>query len=97
MEKFIGTKIIKADPSPVTWGGHYKNMGWEWPENKEGKDRIGYKVGYSDANGDFNGDKEGGCEYISWSPKDVFDAAYQKISPETFETAIEVVKSAYSK
>lgn len=52
MEKYIGTKIIEAEPC-LAWkdaGGH-----------KIGD--PGYRVRYSDG-------------YESWSPKDVFEAAY---------------------
>ena len=45
MKKYIGTKIVSAEPREGTDG------------------RDGYKVVYADG-------------YASWSPKDVFDAAY---------------------
>lgn len=48
MIKYIGTKIVSAEPREGTDG------------------RAGYKVVYADG-------------YASWSPKDVFDAAYVAI------------------
>ncbi len=92
MEKFIGTKIIKAFPEKLTWKEHYDKRGWDWPDDKEGAERIGYTVGYADAAGNFNGKLEGGCEYITWSPADVFEAAYKKISGMTFGLAVEAMK-----
>lgn len=56
MEKYIGTKLIEAEPCKA-WkdaGGH-----------KAGED--GYKVRYADG-------------YESWSPKDVFERAYLKMT-----------------
>lgn len=49
MDKFIGCKIILAEPA----------------ENEKGEQ--GYAVNYPDG-------------YISWSPKDVFEGAYRKIT-----------------
>jgi len=95
MEKFIGVKIIKAKSKPITWGDHYKKQGWEWPKDKKGADRIGYTVGYSDAKGDFAGDLAGGCDYISWSPEDVFSASYRPCDAMTFGLAIEAMKMGH--
>jgi hypothetical protein len=92
MQKFIGTKIIKAIPEQITWKDFYVIRGWEWPEDKEGADRIGYMVGYSDAKGNFDGELTGGCHYITWSPADVFEAAYTPISGMSFGQALEALK-----
>lgn len=73
MKLYTGTKTIKA--IPMTLGAYNKFRGWELPEDeKPGK--KGYLVGYSDAKGNFDGKLKDGCHHISWSPKDVFDAAY---------------------
>ncbi|MCR3759159.1 hypothetical protein KYB31_09170 [Clostridium felsineum] len=50
MDKYIGTKLIEAEPQP-----DYNGM-------------PGYKVKYSD-------------DYVSWSPKEVFEKAYMKVEP----------------
>ena len=51
MEKYIGCKILLAEPA----------------ENQEGKQ--GYRVVSPDG-------------YMSWSPKDVFEKAYRKITED---------------
>jgi hypothetical protein len=43
-----------------------------WPETKEGKD--GYAVKYEDG-------------YVSWSPKDVFERCYRRITSQEKELA----------
>ena len=48
-----------------------------WSQEKDGKQ--GYAVKYSDG-------------YISWSPKDVFEAAYQPITAMSFGHAVEALK-----
>lgn len=50
MTKYVGTKLIEAEP-----------------RQKDGKD--GYKVVYDDG-------------YVSWSPKDVFEKAYNPVKKE---------------
>jgi hypothetical protein len=45
--------------------------------------REGYEVIYAD-------------DYISWSPKDVFEAAYRRIDALTFGLAIEAMKTGHS-
>ena len=95
MEKFIGTTVIKADTKPKTWAEHYAEQGWKWPEKKDGADRIGYTVGDPDVNGDFNGDKKDGCDYIYWSPVDVFEASYRPVTDMTFGLAIEAMRAGY--
>jgi hypothetical protein len=92
VQKFIGTKIIKAFEKKVTWKEHYENQKWNWPEDKKGEDRIGYTVGYSDADGNFNGEFEGGCEYITWSPADVFESSYKKCTGMSLCMAVEAAK-----
>lgn len=71
MERYIGTKLIEAEPCPA-WkdaGGH-----------KTGD--PGYRVRYSDG-------------YESWSPKDVFEAAYRRTDNMSFGLAIEAAKAGH--
>jgi len=49
-----------------------------WPENVEGKE--GYAVKYEDG-------------YQSWSPKNVFEKAYQPLTAMSFGHAIEALKT----
>lgn len=63
MNKYIGTKLIEA--KPMNLGDYNKFKGWTIPEDEDPK-REGYLVKYSD-------------DYISWSPKEVFEKAYLEV------------------
>jgi len=61
MKKFLGVKLITAEPQV--------------------KDNVdGYKVVYED-------------NYVSWSPKDVFEKAYRQIENLNFGLAVEAAKT----
>lgn len=60
MKKYIGTKLIEAEP--MTRGEYNEYRGWTIPADENPADE-GYLVRYSDS-------------YVSWSPKEVFDKAY---------------------
>jgi|TARA_R110000782_G_C14519370_1_gene380909 hypothetical protein len=60
MKNYIGTKKLKA--IPMSLGDYNKKRGWTIPE-KEDPNTEGYFVQYSD-------------EYVSWSPKEVFEESY---------------------
>lgn len=84
MQKFIGVKIILA--MAMTVGQAMRDHGVKLSPDPSGKDRQddeqGYLVEYD------NG-------YKSWSPKDVFDAAYRLINGMTFGLAIEALKRGH--
>lgn len=63
MNHYIGAKLIEA--KPMNLGDYNKFKGWTIPEDEDPK-REGYLVKYSD-------------DYISWSPKEVFEKAYLKV------------------
>lgn len=67
MKTYIGTKIIQAEPMDRRTFHDTIRPFHGWPEDAENE--AGYKVMYSDS-------------YVSWSPKDVFEAAYREITPE---------------
>ena len=77
MKQYIGTKIIQAEPA-------YRVDGKVWVKSQPvpcgHKVEDGYKVVYS---------PDG---YESWSPKDVFEAAYRETSGMNFGLAIEAAK-----
>lgn len=78
MQKFVGTKIVNA--APLSRGEYNDLRGWELPEDENGADE-GYLVEYPDSDpnhADFDG-------YISWSPKEQFDAAYLILNTELEE------------
>lgn len=78
MEKYLGVKIIKAEPCSQDQYAGAKNKG-DLSKQSGGVDKDGYKVVYEDG-------------YISWSPKEVFDKAYRRLDNLTFGLAIEALK-----
>ena len=87
MKKYIGTKIINAQP--MTRASYNAMRGWTLPSDENGAD-DGYLVEYTDG-GKANHPDFGG--YVSWSPVDVFDRAYRPTSGLTFGAAIEALKA----
>ena len=89
MQKYIGTKIIEAEPAnryELHSGGHLtKKCSEEWTKDeaeilKQPFDvKAGYAVRYADG-------------YESWSPKDVFNEAYRPTDCMNFGLAIEAAK-----
>jgi hypothetical protein len=76
MKQYIGTKQLKA--TPMTLGAYNNHRGWTIPAN-ENPERDGYLVEYED-------------EYQSWSPKEVFEAAYRQTNGLNFGLALEALK-----
>lgn len=68
MPKFKCHKEVHA--IPMTRGVYSKVRGWPVPDN-ENHNNDGYLVVYNRGNDD---------EYVSWSPKHVFDDGYSKVS-----------------
>ena len=72
MDRYIGTKIILAEPMEAHEFALKKNRGPNAPElspeiDSLGHSQPGYIVQYED-------------NYVSWSPKEVFERAYRRIS-----------------
>ena len=73
MQSYVGTKIINA--KPMTRLEYNSLRGWTVPAN-ENPDDAGYLVEYvgSPPNiPDYDG-------YVSWSPKETFEASYREIN-----------------
>ena len=70
MQTFIGSKLVKA--REMTRGEYNNYRGWSLPEDEDGLD-PGYLVEYQDG-GKPNMPNHSG--YVSWSPKEQFDAGY---------------------
>jgi hypothetical protein len=87
MQRYIGTKIINAEPMNRQKYNDFR--GWTLPENEDGNDE-GYLVEYLDG-GKPNTDKFEG--YVSWSPKEQFEKAYRQSDALTFSLALEALKS----
>lgn len=82
MQEYIGTKLIKAEP--MTRGEYAKLSGRNsiMTEKGESETDEGYHVRYEDG-------------YESWSPKIVFERAYQKFSSMNFGNALELLKQGF--
>ena len=63
MKKYIGCKLLKAEP--MTRGAYNEYRGWTIPEDEDPAE-PGYFVRYPDG-------------YVSWSPKPVFEQAYMEV------------------
>ncbi|MCE0757118.1 hypothetical protein CXG50_12270 [Pseudomonas plecoglossicida] len=72
-QRYIGTKIILA--LAMTRLAYNEYRGWDLPADENGADE-GYLVEYQDGGKPNHPDHAG---YISWSPKEQFDAAYLPI------------------
>ena len=70
MQTYIGTKIVRA--KPMTRRAYNHRHGWTLPSDENGDDE-GYLVEYT-AGG--NPNHPDFPAHISWSPKDVFERAY---------------------
>lgn len=85
-KKYIGTKIINAEP--MTRLAYNQFRGWNLPADEDGSDE-GYLVEYLDG-GKPNVQSHTG--YVSWSPKVQFDAAYRETPGLSFGLAVEALK-----
>lgn len=86
MTQYIGTKTLWAMPMNRLEYNNYR--GWALPPDENGEDE-GYLVEYTDG-GESNHANHTG--YISWSPKAVFEKAYQPSGKLTFGHALALAK-----
>ncbi len=89
MKNYYGTKNINA--TPMTREEYNVLRGWELPADENGSDE-GYLVEYTDGGEPNHGDFKG---YVSWSPKEQFENAYQESGKMSFGHAIEALKRGY--
>jgi hypothetical protein len=89
MTRYIGTKIITAEP--MRRGAYNLFRGWTLPADENGLD-DGYLVEYQDGG---KPNVPGRAGYVSWSPKEQFYAAYRPCTAMTFGLAIEAMKRGY--
>lgn len=87
MQKFYGTKLIQA--TPMTRLDYNLYRAWTLPADENPSDE-GYLVEYLDG-GKANDLRHEG--YISWSPKEQFEAAYQPLTALSFGHAIVALES----
>lgn len=89
MQRYIGTKLINAQP--MTRAEYNAFRGWALPADENGADE-GFLVEYLDG-GQANTDQYAG--YVSWSPAEVFRRAYRPTEGMTFGLAIEALKAGH--
>ena len=87
MDRYFGTKEILA--TPMTRAAYNDYRGWDLPADEDGEDQ-GYLVEYLDGGQSNHPNHQG---YISWSPAEVFNSAYQPVSAMSFGHAIEAAKA----
>ena len=82
MKKFVGTKVIEAEP--MTRGEYAKLSGRNSILTEKGESEAdkGYHVRYKDG-------------YESWSPAEAFEEAYRDFANLSFGHAIELMKRGY--
>jgi hypothetical protein len=90
MTPYIGTKRLLA--RAMTRGVYNAYRGWEVPSNENPAD-AGYLVEHQDGGKGNHPDHAG---YISWSPKEQFEAAYQPTDAMTFGHALEMLKAGHA-
>lgn len=89
MQQFYGTKLIAAEPMNRL---EYNILrGWKLPEDENGSDE-GYLVEYLDGG---KPNVEGFAGYVSWSPKEQFENAYQPTDSMSFGHAIVALKAGH--
>lgn len=84
--EFFGTKRIQSWPMNRAQYNAYR--GWQLPDDEDGSDE-GYLVEYMDG-GKTNDERHDG--YISWSPKEVFENAYQPSTAMSYGHALVAMK-----
>ena len=86
MTRFIGTKVITAEP--MRRGAYNLFRGWQIPAGEDGLD-DGYLIEYEP---DGKPNVPGRAGYVTWTPKGAFDAAYRPCKAMTFGLAVEALK-----
>ena len=89
MQKFFGTKHIAAQA--MTRQAYNDLRGWTLPDDEDGSD-AGYLVEYLDG-GKPNVDGFDG--YVSWSPAEQFEKAYQPTTAMSFSHALQALKTGH--
>lgn len=83
MKTFVGVKAIRA--FPMNRADYNAFRQWTVPTNEEGADE-GYLVEYLDGG---KPNVVGMAGYVSWSPKEQFEKAYQEVHPEEADSVVE--------
>lgn len=89
MQEYIGVKALRA--KPMTKAQYNKLRGWEAP--KDGS-REGYLVEYLGSNEKIHTDYD---NYISWSPREVFEDAYVNINEDVYSKLVDKTEQLLKK
>ena len=87
MQQYLGVKHINA--KPMNRGDYNTLRGWMLPGD-ENPDDEGFLVEY--LNSPTTGMPDGFTNYISWSPKEVFEDSYRPTDGLSFGLAVEAMK-----
>jgi len=87
---YYGTKRLAAEL--MTRAEYNDFRGWKLPSDENGED-DGYLVEYHDGG---KPNVVGRAGYVSWSPKEQFEAAYQPIDALSFGHALAALKEGHS-
>lgn len=90
MVPYVGTKHLLA--KPMTRGDYNHYRAWTMPEG-ENSDDQGYLVEYLDSPNSNHPNHE---NYISWSPKETFEEAYQVSGEMTFSGALYLLRCGFT-
>lgn len=85
---YLGVKRVNA--SPLTLGNYNTLRGWPLPDGEDAN-KEGYLVEYIDSTDAPNHPDY--AHYISWSPRDTFEAAYKELNAVPIGHAIEAAKA----
>jgi hypothetical protein len=88
LNKFVGTKIVLAQP--MTRGEYNAFRGWTIPAN-ENPDDAGYFVEYVDTQPNM----EGFAGYVSWTTKEAFDENHVQITNTPTNSSIQYFSYAH--
>lgn len=86
MQRYVGTKVINAKAMTRQEYNNFK--GWTLPENENGND-AGYLVRYIDTR---LAEVDSNKPYVSWSPKEIFEASYKMDGDLDFGAALTLLR-----
>lgn len=82
MQKFVGVKLVNS--TPMTLGTYNELQGWDMPKDQD-PTTDGYLVEYCDGG---KPNHPNFANYISWSPKAIFERNHSEVDSLTFGHAI---------
>lgn len=90
MNKYIGVKLVEAEPMTLNQFNSYMNA--SVTEVADSPDREGYLVEYPEGSGKNHDNHDG---YVAWCPKHVFEEANRPVEGMSFGHALEAAKKGH--